>query len=143
MAGGVPNIKHVNLNYDKIEDELLEKMISEGKTLDDLPDSTLKVKLQGSNSLVLENISLMQDIRKVCFKINLIRTMQTSQFVHQSQFVAPTFPRLKFEDIDPMSKLKTRDLMTEKIASQSLKSLFLPLRCLQVSNQLLRPALYY
>lgn len=121
VTGGIPNIKHPDIDFDKVEDEMLEHMISSGKTLEDLPDSGLKVKLQGSNSLVLDNISLMQDIRKICFKINLIRTMQTSQFVHQSQFVAPTYPRIKFEDIDPMSKLTTRDLMTEKIASLALQ----------------------
>ncbi|KAG0689837.1 Transcriptional activator spt7 [Pichia californica] len=121
VAGGVPNIKHPDIDYDKVEEELLEKMISDGKTLEDLPESNLKVKLQGSNSLVLENIGLMQDIRRVCFKINLIRTMQTSQFVHQSQFVAPAFPKIKFEDIDPMSKLKTRDIMTDRIAFKSLQ----------------------
>jgi transcriptional activator SPT7 len=120
VAGGIPKIKHQNLDFDKIEENLLEDMIAKGKTLNDLPESNLKVKLQGSNTLVLENISLIQDIRKICFKINLIRTMQTSQFVHQSQFVAPNHPRIKFEDIDPMSKLRTRDQMTEKIASQAL-----------------------
>lgn len=121
VAGGVPSIKHQNTNFDSIEESILEKMISDGKTLDDLGPSGYKVKLDGSNSLVLDNISLMQDIRKVCFKINLIRTMQTSQFVHQSQFVAPNYPKIKFEDIDPMSKLATRDLMTEEIASHSLQ----------------------
>lgn len=121
VAGGVPGIKHQTANFDAMEDSILEKMISEGKTLDDLAPSDYKVKVQGSNNLVLDNISLMQDIRKVCFKINLIRTMQTSQFVHQSQFVAPNYPKIKFEDIDPMSKLPTRDLMTEQVASHSLQ----------------------
>lgn len=120
VAGGIPEINHKDTDFDKVEEHLLEDMISQGKTLNDLPDSNLKVKLIGSNGLILENISLMQDIRKLCFKINLIRTMQTSQFVHQSQFVAPNKPRIKFEDIDPMSKLKTRDQMTEKIASHAL-----------------------
>ncbi|GAV27974.1 hypothetical protein PMKS-001442 [Pichia membranifaciens] len=121
VAGGVPSIQHQSTNFDSMEESILEKMISDGKTLDDLGPSGYKVKLDGSNSLVLDNISLMQDIRKVCFKINLIRTMQTSQFVHQSQFVAPNFPKIKFKDIDPMSKLATRDLMTEEIASHSLQ----------------------
>ena len=121
VAGGVPSLEHQSTNFDSMEESILEKMISDGKTLDDLGPSGYKVKLDGSNSLVLDNISLMQDIRKVCFKINLIRTMQTSQFVHQSQFVAPNFPKIKFEDIDPMSKLATRDLMTEEIASHSLQ----------------------
>lgn len=121
VVGGVPNIKHKSIDFDKVEEEILEKMITEGKTLENLPDSKFKVQLKGSNGLILENIGLMQDIRKVCFKINLIRTMQSSQFVHQSQLVAPSFPRIKFEDIDPMSKLKTRDQMTENIASLSLQ----------------------
>jgi transcriptional activator SPT7 len=121
VAGGVPQINHHEVDLEKAEDELLEEMIAEGKSLEDIPASRFKVKLQGSNNLVLENISLMQDIRKVCFKINLIRTMQTSQFIHKSEFQAPKKPRIKFEDIDPMSTLKTRDPMTERIAFESLK----------------------
>lgn len=121
VTSGVPAIKHQNLDFDKLEDKLLEDMIENGKSLNDLPDTDFKVKLKGSNSLILENISLMQDIRRVCFKINLIRTMQTTQFIHKSQFVAPTYPRIRFDDIDPMSKLGTRDLMTEEVASASLK----------------------
>lgn len=85
---------------DKIEDGILDNMMSEGKDLKSLPDSGMKIQKKGTNIIVLDNIALMQDIRKTCFKINLIRQMQTSQFVHQSQFIAPETQRLKLDDID-------------------------------------------
>ncbi|TID18607.1 hypothetical protein CANINC_003857 [Pichia inconspicua] len=120
VTGGVPEICHNNLNIDQVEENILERMIEKGQKLEDLPDSRVKVKVQGCNSMILENISLMQDIRKICFRINLIRSMQTSKFMHQSQYVAPSKPKIKFDDIDPMSKLSTRDLMSENIAYHAL-----------------------
>lgn len=120
VSGGIPEFKHQNINVDKLEDNLMEQLMGEGKTLQSLPDSGMKVADEGSNHLILENIKIMQDIRRVCFKINLIRQMQTNQFVHQSQFIAPDIQRIRLDDIDPMSKLPTRDQMSHKVCQTAL-----------------------
>lgn len=121
VTGGVPPVHHKDTDYDSVENALLEKMLAEGQTLEELPDSGYKVKEVGSNNLILENISLMQDIRLICFRINLIRQMQTTQFFHRSQLQPPPIERLKFDDIDALSKLPTRDTMNEDVAAHALQ----------------------
>ncbi|ODV84458.1 hypothetical protein CANARDRAFT_29006 [[Candida] arabinofermentans NRRL YB-2248] len=121
VSGGIPSIKYPGLDHESAENKLLETMINEGKDLDSLPESNFVTKQNGSNSVLYNNITLMQDIRRVCFKINIIRQMQASQFMHQSQFQPPEVERLRNEDIDPFSKLSTRDPMTSQIAFASLK----------------------
>lgn len=69
----------------------------------------------GLNHIYFQNINEMQEIRRICFKISLIRQMQTQQFVHHSQFHNPEIERLKEVDVDPMSQLPNRDLQTSEI----------------------------
>lgn len=116
ISGGVPELKHDNTPIQEIEDRVIENLLAEGKTLESLPQSKMKINAVGGTSIVLENIGIMQDIRRVCFKINLIRQLQVNKYVHQSQFIAPEIQRIKLLDIDPMGKLPTRDLLTENIA---------------------------
>ncbi|VEU23001.1 DEKNAAC104269 [Brettanomyces naardenensis] len=121
VGGGVPDIKFQGVDFDELENSIMEKMLAKGETLESQPPSSFKVEERGSVNLVLDNISAMQDIRKVCFRINLIRQMQTSQFVHRSQFHPPVVQRIKFTDLDPMFKLPTRDAMNPQVAAQCLK----------------------
>ncbi|KAG7722708.1 hypothetical protein KL949_000240 [Ogataea haglerorum] len=121
IGGGIPSLKYKGPDYDAIENEILSDMMNQGKSLDELPQSQFSIKMKGSNSIIFKNIALMQDIRKVCFKINIIRQMQTSQFIHQSQYHAPDIERLKPADIDPQSKLPTRDQLMPQVAYAALE----------------------
>lgn len=116
ISGGVPELKHDNTPVQEIEDKIIERLLSRGQTLESLPASKMKVNVVGGTSIVLENIGIMQDIRRICFKINLIRQLQVNKYVHQSEFIAPEIQRIKIHDIDPLGKLPTRDLMSESIA---------------------------
>ncbi|KAG7837081.1 hypothetical protein KL943_001120 [Ogataea angusta] len=121
IGGGIPSLKYKGPDYDAIENDILSDMMKQGKSLDELPESRFSIKMKGSNSVIYKNIDLMQDIRKVCFKINIIRQMQTSQFIHQSQYHAPDIERIRPEDIDPLSKLPTRDHLMPQVAYAALE----------------------
>lgn len=121
VRGGVPPIKFRGVNFEQEENAMMEKLLGKGETLDSLPDSLLKVKIKGSNSVIMDNIKTMQQIRKTCFRINLIRQMQTSQFVHRSQMSAPDIKEINFNDIDPLSKLPTRNSLNGEVAFRSLQ----------------------
>ncbi|KAG7939081.1 uncharacterized protein OGAPODRAFT_77314 [Ogataea polymorpha] len=121
ICGGIPSLKYKGPDYDAIENDIFSDMMKQGKSLDQLPESPFSIKMKGSNSVIYKNIALMQDIRKVCFKINIVRQMQTSQFIHQSQYHAPDIERIKPEDIDPLSKLPTRDQLVPQVAYAALE----------------------
>ncbi|GME67883.1 unnamed protein product [Ambrosiozyma monospora] len=95
-------------------------MISRGISSDKLPRSGFVISEQKTPSILYQNINTMQDIRRLCFKVNLIRQMQSAQFMHQSQFHAPEIERLNFKDIDEMSKLSNHDTQTPTIAEAAL-----------------------
>lgn len=121
VRGGIPSTNFHPMDYDMAENKILEQLLTEGKTLDSMPESSLRVNVKGSNKLILDNITAMQEIRRVCFRINLIRQMQTTQFMHRSQLHAPPIETLEFHDVEPISRLPTRDIMNADVASKTLQ----------------------
>lgn len=110
-SGCVPMLRYGGLTEDQseaVERELVDKFFKSGKYLDSLPKSSL-VSVHGQNDHFNMNIGLMQDIRRICFKISLIRQMQTQSFVHQSQMKPPKKEDIQDTDIDPASKLDTHN----------------------------------
>lgn len=69
---------------------------------------------EGLNSIYVKNITEIQEIRKICFKISLIRQMQTQQFVHHTQMKQPEIETIKEIDVDPISKLSNHDLFYDR-----------------------------
>ncbi|CAI5756285.1 unnamed protein product [Candida verbasci] len=92
ISGGIPGLYNgiSNEDLDKIENDLVESML---KTQNQ--EHNFIKGNNGLNKLYLENISEIQEIRKICFKISLIRQMQTQQFVHHTQMKQPEIPSLK------------------------------------------------
>lgn len=75
----------------------------------------------GLNKMYIDNITEAQEIRKVCFKISLIRQMQTQLFIHHTQLKAPNIERLKEVDVDAALKLPTRDPFSKQVQFSALK----------------------
>lgn len=110
ITGGLPGLAHAGVTLedeDRLENRLADQIVALGRT-DDHLGFVLPTDL-GLNKIYFDNIGQIQEIRKICFKISLIRQMQTQQFVHHTQMKQPEIEALKEVDIDPGSKLPTRD----------------------------------
>lgn len=125
VSGGVPALKNVGLteeDFEKIDSTILEKYFQEGKTINDIPNSKLIIKNNGSDSVVHENIGLMQDIRKICNKISLIRQMQTQQYIHHTQMITPEIERLREIDVEPVERIEqSHEFFSNDICFASLR----------------------
>lgn len=122
ISGGLPGIK-----YEGIDDETQDKQ--EKKVIDSYINNKMELSTSGFsmstenglNSIYFQNINQMQEIRKICFKISLIRQMQTQQFVHHTQMRQPEIETLKEIDIDPISKLENHDPYNKDIQFHVLR----------------------
>lgn len=140
VAGGVPGLEYAGVGddeQDKIENETIEAMIrverdknylnGDASTAGDdslkLPSSRSFVlpKDKGLNKLYRDNITEIQEIRRICFKINLIRQIQTQQYVHRTQMVQPAIEYLQENDIDEISKLKNHDIYANDVQFATLR----------------------
>ncbi|GME76379.1 unnamed protein product [[Candida] boidinii] len=125
VSGGVPALKNEGLteaDFEKIDSTILEKYFQEGKTIDDIPHSKLIISNNGSGSVVHENIGLMQDIRKICNKISLIRQMKTQQYIHHTQMITPEIERLREIDVDPVERIEqSHEFFSNDVCFASLK----------------------
>ncbi|CAG90280.2 DEHA2G06248p [Debaryomyces hansenii CBS767] len=113
ITGGLPGFKYSGVNE---EDEERREQRLVDVYLQQADGDASKIKSpfvlptdSGLNKVYLENISEMQEIRKICFKISLIRQMQTQSFVHHTQLRQPEIDALKEVDVDPVSKLSNHD----------------------------------
>ncbi|RCK65967.1 Transcriptional activator SPT7 [Candida viswanathii] len=119
ITGGVPGMKYKGVDKeeeDKYENKLVDIYLQQAdgdasKIKSDFVMSTQS----GLNKIYFENICEMQEIRKICFKISLIRQMQTQQFVHHTQMKQPEIQVLKEVDIDDASKLPNHDSSTKDV----------------------------
>lgn len=113
ITGGLPGFKYKGV--DEQEEERKEQKLVD-LYLQQADGDASKIKSSfvlptdsGLNKVYHENISDIQEIRKICFKISLIRQMQTQLFVHHTQLRQPEIEPIKEVDLDPVSKLSNHD----------------------------------
>lgn len=66
----------------------------------------------GLNSTIIDNISQMQEIRKICFKILLIRQMQQNQVIHHTQMKPPQYAKINDLDLDAV-QVESESIVSE------------------------------
>lgn len=125
VMGGLPGIRYNGTNYEEEEkkeqrlvDLYLQRTGGDIQNLDSLFALPLR---KGLNKTYFDNIKLMQEIRKICFKISLIRQMQSQKFVHHTQMKPPEVEELKEVDVDPISRLSNRDSFCKEIQYSTLR----------------------
>lgn len=122
IMGGLPGIKYEGIDddiQDKQEQRIIDSYINEKKQL--RSSGFMLSTENGLNHVYLDNIFEMQEIRKICFKISLIRQMQTQQFVHHTQMRQPEVETLKETDIDAISKLPNHDPNSQEVQFRALR----------------------
>ena len=125
ITGGLPGLKYKGI--DKEEEEKREQSLvdvflqqANGDASNIKSDFVLPID-SGLNKMYTENIKEMQEIRKICFKISLIRQMQTQQFVHHTQMKQPEIEVIREVDVDAVSKLPNHDPFTDQIQFSVLR----------------------
>ncbi len=138
VINGIPLIKYKGQDEEhlsKEENKILEKLkfqrkLHGDKALEDTSnnnnskDSQFVSPKNGLNKVILDNISQMQDIRKICFKISLIRQMQQNQFIHHTQLKPPVFEKLRDFDLDPLEKKSEDVVFDHKFNGPFIYSIF-------------------
>lgn len=113
ITGGIPGIVYRGIDKeeeDRRENLLVDKFLQEANGDASKISSLFVLPIDsGLNKIYTENITEIQEIRKICFKISLIRQMQTQQFVHHTQMKQPVIEVVKEVDIDDVSKLSNHD----------------------------------
>lgn len=114
ITGGLPGIEYKGLDEEeeeKREQKLVDTFLQQSGGDPNKIKSPYVMSIdEGLNSIYFKNITEIQEIRKICFKISLIRQMQTQQFVHHTQMKQPEIETIKEVDVDPVSKLSNHDL---------------------------------
>lgn len=110
---GLPPVPWAISNYNKTEG-------LENVSLDDIGQSGY-VNRTGLTPHVLANLQEMQHIRKICFKIGVIRQMQQQAYMHSAQ-LKPYHPDDIIEpDLDVESRLPNRDCYDEEVSRVALR----------------------
>ncbi|KAG5420837.1 SPT7 [Candida metapsilosis] len=125
VTGGLPGIDFEGVSKeaeDKTENKLVDVFLQQtGGDASKLKSKFVLSNESGLNKLYFENISEIQEIRKICFKISLIRQMQTQQFVHHTQMQQPEIETIKEVDCDAASKLPNHDPNTHDVQHAVLR----------------------
>ena len=128
VANSMPELGYKGVNdklLDKEEEALVQRILSEGNAK---PSVFLANKDTGLTPKINENISLIQEIRHICHKIALIRTLQNSassfqqqkgnpignsnQLINNSRYKCTSINESL--DLDPVSQLSTHDYKNNK-----------------------------
>ncbi|CUM63511.1 uncharacterized protein PRCAT00001087001 [Priceomyces carsonii] len=121
ITGGVPGLLYRGVEEDE-EDRREQKLIDfDLGQLRRKHSSFVLPTDSGLNKLYFENITEIQEIRRICFKISLIRQMQTQQFVHHTQMKQPEIEPIKEVDVDPISRLANHDPFTQEVQYSVLR----------------------
>lgn len=123
VAGGVPGLKYGGCDdttQEKEESDMVEALLKSGEATE-MKSVFALAQDRGLNGLYTENITEIQEIRKICFKISLIRQMQMQQYMHRTQMRQPEIDYLKEVDVDPVSKLPNHDRFDEGVQHAALK----------------------
>lgn len=122
IAGGYPSIVYKgksDLDIDEEESKLLDEILANGGNQE---QSQFATKNGGLDKVINGNIHEMQEIRRICFKISIIRQMQQQQFLHHSQLKPPEIEEINDTyDLDPISKLPTHDTMNKDLIYSIMK----------------------
>lgn len=124
IAGGIPGIEYEGIDdnsQDKFENHMAELLVKEKEAPELAPSKLILPTDKGLNKLYTSNITEIQEIRKICFKISLIRQMQTQQFVHRTQMRQPEIDPVEEKDIDAVSKLPNHDINDEAVQYAALR----------------------
>ncbi|ANZ76296.1 BA75_03831T0 [Komagataella pastoris] len=121
ISGGIPGLKYSGVSPDEgdLEDNMLVDQLMRGES--SIGESGFARKPTGMNKKFNEIIHLMQQIRRICFKISLIRQMQTQQFLHHTQMKPPDINEIQDIDVDQLSNLPNRDKLDSDVSYNSLK----------------------
>lgn len=109
VASGVPDVAYRGLDdeaQDEMEQQMADRIIAEQLL------QSLRFVLPeegGLNGLYRSNIGEIQHIRQICFKISLIRQMQTQLYMHRTQMRQPEIEPIREVDIDPALRLPNHD----------------------------------
>ena len=119
VSGGVPGFAYSGVTEEQeeaSENKLVDIYLQQtGGDASKIKSDFTLLQDSGLNKLYVENITEIQEIRKICFKISLIRQMQTQQFVHHTQMKQPEIEHIKEVDTDAASKLPNHDPYTHEI----------------------------
>ncbi|KAK6453936.1 transcription factor, member of the histone acetyltransferase SAGA complex [Scheffersomyces xylosifermentans] len=125
ITGGLPGLKYKGVDKDeeeRREQQLVDVYLQQvNGDASKLQSSFVLPVDKGLNKMYFENISEIQEIRKICFKISLIRQMQTQQFVHHTQMKQPEIEKLREVDVDAASKLPNHDPYRDEIQFSVLR----------------------
>lgn len=118
IAGGIPGLEYEGIDdasQEQYENHMAEILSTKKDAAELMPSKLVLPVDSGLNQLYTGNITEIQEIRKICFKISLIRQMQTQQFVHKTQMRQPEIDPIKEVDIDAVSKLPNHDINDEAL----------------------------
>lgn len=124
VAGGIPGIAYEGVDdssQERYENHMVETLLQQPDAPELGPSSLILPTDRGLNKLYSGNLKEIQEIRKICFKISLIRQMQTLQFVHRTQMQKPEIDELQENDIDAVSKLQNHDINDESVQFVALR----------------------
>ncbi|OBA21292.1 hypothetical protein METBIDRAFT_78302 [Metschnikowia bicuspidata var. bicuspidata NRRL YB-4993] len=125
IAGGVPEIPYPGIDdhtQENYENRMAETFVENPEAQDINKASGLIVSQnEGLNKAYTQNITEVQEIRRICFKISLIRQMQTQQFMHRTQMRQPEIEHIREVDIDPVSKLPNHDIYSPQVQYAALR----------------------
>lgn len=119
ITGGLPGIAYKGV--DQEEEDIRENRLADiylqqaGGDASNIKSRFVLPIDKGLNKVYFDNIHQIQEIRKICFKISLIRQMQTQQFVHHTQMKQPDIEPIREVDVDPVSKLPNHDYSSNEI----------------------------
>lgn len=121
VSDGVPGLEYKGVDEND-EEKWEQKLVDIYLQLTNKEDSPFVLSQKsGLNKHYVDNISQIQEIRRICFKIALIRQMQTQQFLHHTQMKPPEIETLKEIDVDPVSKLSNHDPFTYNVQYGALR----------------------
>lgn len=119
VMGGLPGLVYPGLDSEselKREQKLVDLYLQQlGGDVNNIKSDFVLPVDSGLNKVYHDIIGKIQDIRKICFKISLIRQMQTQQFVHHTQMKQPEVEDIKEVDIDPVSKLSNHEPFSSEV----------------------------
>lgn len=111
VAGGLPGIRHPGVSVadqDRYEQSLVDQFLEQAEADAANMKATFALSQEsGLNKVYTDSITEIQEIRKICTKIALVRQMQTQNFLHHVK--QPEIVAIREVDVDPILKLLNHD----------------------------------